>query len=196
MADSIVGVLQDAAPDRPVDVTTETTGAGTVYRQRVTALSPTASNFLVTATPTTAASAANVAATTVPTGTVLVAQPGQWSVTHTPATNTQATMSKAAGAAGVRHVVTSITATLAAGASAIAAAAPMLVNLRDGATGAGTILWSTYINVPATAADSRTVTISGLAIFGTAATAMTLEFAAAGGANSYESVALTGYSVI
>ena len=37
--------------------------------------------------------------------------------------------------------------------------------------------------------------LAGLNIVGSANTAMTLEFAAAGGANTVESVAMTGYSV-
>lgn len=140
------------------------------------------------------ASAANQSAAT-KTGVGVVARPGEWTALHVPATATQATISKAAGAAGVRHICTSITATLAAGASALAAGAPLTVNLRDGATGAGTVLWTSIINIPANAAESNTITISGLSIVGTAATAMTLEFAAAGGTNSYQSVSMTGYSV-
>ena len=76
---------------------------------------------------------------------------------------------------------------LAAGATG--PAAPLQVNLRDGASGAGTILWSCLMDVPIN--DSRTVTLAGLNIFGTANTAMTLEFAAAGGATTQESCTLS-----
>lgn len=126
---------------------------------------------------------------------LLTADPGEWSVTHAPAVNTQATASRAAGAAGVRHVCRSITAVLAAGTAA-PTAATATINLRDGATGAGSILWSAIIAIPATAGlVSPPIQLSGLNIVGSAATAMTLEFAAASGANTFQSVSLTGYSV-
>jgi hypothetical protein len=141
------------------------------------------------------ASAANVSTQPV-IGVDLHTLPGMWSVVHTPATTVQATASKAAGAAGVRHVATGFTATYAAGGTAITAATPLLINLRDGATGAGTVLWSSYINVPGVAAQAYTISMSNLSLVGTAATAMTLEFSAAGGTNSYESVSIQGYDVV
>jgi hypothetical protein len=125
-------------------------------------------------------------------GTELVHLPGDWSINNTPAAATQATASRAAGAAGVRHVCTSISATLAAGATAQSSAA--ILNLRDGATGAGTILWSKQVILPANGLWE--VNIGGLNIVGSAATAMTLEFAAAGAAGTFESVALTGHDVV
>ena len=122
------------------------------------------------------------AATTVPLST--------WSITNTPAAATQATISKAAGGGTVRHVATTIT---ACSAQAGTAQTPIAINLRDGATGAGTILrtWkiSTIIQ------DSKCVNLSGLAMIGTANTAMTIEFAAAGVAASEQTVTLTGFSV-
>lgn len=125
-------------------------------------------------------------------GSELVHLPGDWAVNSTPAAATQATASRAAGAAGVRHVCTSISATLATGATAQAAAA--LVNLRDGATGAGTILWSKQVILPTNGVWE--VDLGGLNILGSAATAMTLEFSAAGVAGSFESVSLTGHDVV
>lgn len=141
------------------------------------------------------ASAANLAAQS-GLGAVLAAPPGQWSVTHSPAANNQATITKAAGAAGVRHVATSITATLSTNTAAQSVS--VIVNLRDGATGAGTILWSTRLTIDTNVATIggapiAGIALSGLNIPGSAATAMTLEFAANGGANIFESVALTGY---
>lgn len=122
---------------------------------------------------------------------LLTTHAGDWSVTHAPAANTQATITKAAGASGVRHVCTSVSATFAAGASAPTAAVGTL-NLIDGATG-GTPIASWIIGVEATAGRTTPFVITGLNIVGTAATAMTLEFAAAGGANTYQSVAMTGH---
>lgn len=138
-------------------------------------------------------SAATLSASTQPFA-ALSANPGEWSINHTPAANTQATITRAAGAAGVRHICRSISATLIG--LAAAAEATVLVNLRDGATGAGTILRSWRFLVIGGVGSQVGVELSGLNIFGTAATAMTLEFAAAGGANTFETVALSGYDTL
>ncbi len=138
-------------------------------------------------------SAATLSATTQPFA-ALHAAPGEWSINHTPAANTQATITRAAGAAGVRHVCRSISATLIG--LAAAAEATVLVNLRDGATGAGTILRSWRLLVVGGTASEVGIEIAGLNILGSAATAMTIEFAAAGGANTFETVALSGYDTV
>ena len=117
-----------------------------------------------------------------------------WAIVHTPAANTQATITQAAGASGVRHVCTSITAVLAAGTSA-PSAAQVKVRLRDGGTGAGTILWDATMCIQATAGVTNIINLGGLRILGTAATAMTLEFDGSAGANTFESVSVTGYSI-
>jgi hypothetical protein len=113
--------------------------------------------------------------------------------TSSPAAGSQATTSKAAGAAGVRHVADCVTWS-AGGVTAPAAAAQLVINLRDGATGAGTILWQSTIVAPAAIGQHGSGQLCGLNLIGTAATAMTLEFSAALG-NESESVALTGYDV-
>ena len=110
-------------------------------------------------------------------------------ITHTPVAATQATISQAAGAAGVRNVCTGISASLCTVGTAQAAAVQL--NLRDGATGAGTILWSKTFSCGTT--TQVNVDLAGLNIYGSAATAMTLEFSAAGVAASFESVSLSGY---
>jgi hypothetical protein len=137
-------------------------------------------------------SAANLSGTS-GANALMATPPGQWAVNHVPAVNTVATITKAAGAAGVRHVCTSLSFTLSAGTSAPTAAVKT-VSLRDGATGAGTVLQSWAVGVEATAGRAHTVTLTGLNIVGSAATAMTLEFDSAAGANSFESVNLCGYS--
>ncbi len=91
-------------------------------------------------------SAANLA-TLLSLGAALSVRPGEWSVNHVPAAATLATISRAAGAAGVRHVCTSIDAALVLPAAANQAA--ITLNLRDGATGAGTILWSRRFGIGA-----------------------------------------------
>ena len=113
---------------------------------------------------------------------------GAFHVVHTPAAATQATITQAAGATGVSNVCTSISASLCTVGTAQAAAVQL--NLRDGATGAGTILWSKTFSCGTT--TQVNVDITGLYIVGSAATAMTLEFSAAGVTGSFESVALGG----
>lgn len=121
--------------------------------------------------------------------------PGQWSVVHAPAAATQATASRAAKA-GFRHVAQTVTATLAAGTTVPGAATQVTVNLRDGATGAGTIIWSAQIALPATiAATAQPIILSGLNLVGSVNTAMTLEFSGAGATNTFEAVTLTGYDI-
>jgi hypothetical protein len=111
-----------------------------------------------------------------------------FSVLHAPAAATQATITKSAGAAGVKHVCTSIAATLAAGGTA---QTPINVYLRDGATGTGTIIWAGSVSAPVNSA--AIIALTDLSIVGSAATAMTLEFSAAGVAASVQAVTLTGY---
>jgi hypothetical protein len=106
-----------------------------------------------------------------------------------PATATQATVTQAAGAAGVRNVCNAIS----FGLQTIGTLQGVIqVNLRDGATGAGTVLWSMTIGLAVSTFFGFSV--SGLNIVGSAATAMTLEFSAAGVAASSESVTLNGYT--
>lgn len=115
--------------------------------------------------------------------------PGQWAVTSNPAAATQATATRAAGAATVRHVANCVTVGLVAVA---AQAAPVVYNLRDGATGVGTVLWSVALIGQAGVAQPP-VTLCGLNIPGTAATAMTLESAAAPALSNFAFVTLTGF---
>jgi hypothetical protein len=138
------------------------------------------------------ASAANVGAAN-GIGVDMVASPGMWTVLSTPSISTQATASKTAGSAGVIYVATAVSATVAVGASAWTPTAPVLLNLRNGATGAGTIIGSWYVTCPAAVGSCTTFTLSGLSIPGSAATAMTLEFAAAS-TLVYQSVTLQGYT--
>jgi hypothetical protein len=115
-------------------------------------------------------------------------RPGQWTSNHTPNAATQATITKTAGGAGVRHICYGITATIACGTTA---QTPLTVYLRDGATGAGTVLWSATISAPANGVGG--ICITDLNIVGSANTAMTLEFSGAGVADSKQAVTLMGY---
>lgn len=119
---------------------------------------------------------------------------GEWSQVHLPAVNTRATSTKTAGGAGIRHVCTGLTVILA-GDSTAPAATVLDVRLRDGIADTGTILWQAKITLPATAGAMNGISRSGLHIKGSAATAMTLEFSAAGGANTFESVSFEGVDI-
>lgn len=111
-----------------------------------------------------------------------------------PAVSVQATTSKAAGGGTVRHVADCVSFSAMA-TTAPAAAAQIQINLRDGATGAGTVLWSQQIFIPATVGQSvAPFQICGLNKIGSANTAMTLEYSALV-TNLFESVDLTGFDV-
>ena len=128
----------------------------------------------------------NTETTTV--GVARIAPVGTWSVTNTANAGTPSA-SKAAGGGTVRHVATCVSVNVGAAATA----QPVVqVNLRDGATGAGTIIRSWQLAAPAN--DSATVDLCGLNMTGSANTAMTIEFAAATAANTQASVNLSGYS--
>ena len=126
-------------------------------------------------------------------GASLSVAPGNWSAVSNPAAGTQGSASRAAGAAGVRHVANCIS--FSAGSIVAPALTALTVNLRDGASGVGTIIWTHEVIIPATTGeDTPPVNLCGLNIVGTAATAMTLEWSAAL-ANLSEAVSLSGYDV-
>lgn len=136
------------------------------------------------------ASAANLAALPA-SGAILAAGPGSWSVPSTPAAGAQASATRAAGGAGVRHVATMAIVTFSA-TTALAAISTLTVNLRDGATGAGAVLAALQWTLPAAVVAAVCFPIPLPEIVGSAATAMTLESAAAIG-NLMVSVTLCGY---
>lgn len=113
----------------------------------------------------------------------------RWATTHAPAAATQATATKAAAGAGVKNVCTAITVTLASGAVPTVGVVQFV--LRDGATGAGTVLWVGKLSLPAVSGDSRVLAVP-VNIEGTANTAMTLETTAAPAANVEATVAFSG----
>lgn len=113
-------------------------------------------------------------------------------VDSAPAAGSAASAVRAAGAAGVRNVCTGIHASLAV-ATAITAAT-FTVNLRDGASGAGTVLMSRRIRAVTADTNHLVFSLSGLNVVGSAATAMTLEFTAAGEATTLQNCTLIGYT--
>lgn len=124
-------------------------------------------------------------------GVQLVSQLSTWFETDSPAVTVAASATKTAGAAGVRHVANSITGCIEDSDSAFGT---ITLRLRDGTTGTGTVFRTWYMNFPA-ANDFRCIDITFPGMIGTAATAMTLEFAGAISANGLTTVTLTGYSV-
>ncbi len=120
--------------------------------------------------------------------------PSIWTAHSVPAANTQATVSRAAAGIGIRNVCTELTVALAAGATA-PTAVQLSVSLIDGASAGLTYLWRAVIALPATAGAVTGFVVSGLWLPGTANTAMTLEFSAAGGVNTFESVSMSGLTV-
>jgi hypothetical protein len=131
------------------------------------------------------ASAATQGATTSRTGVPVAVKGGCWGIVHEPAAAVQATITRAAGGAGVRHVATGITVCLAAAA---AATGPIKVRLLDGAT----TLWVGALSAPVSGV--AVIALDDLSLVGTANTAMTLQFDGAGAAGSLETVSLSGYS--
>lgn len=116
-----------------------------------------------------------------------------WAIAVTAAANTAATVSKAAGTSSQRHVCTGAVITFAS----LGAPTPELITwrIRDGATGAGTTLYTGYISLPAVAGEAKSIVVPNLWLVGTAATAMTIETLEGGGANDYLSVSLQGVTI-
>jgi hypothetical protein len=125
-------------------------------------------------------------------GAALTEKSSRWSVVHQPAAGTQAVASIAAEGS-VRHVIDCI------GFSASSTTAPSLtaltVVLRDGATGAGTIIWSHTIAISnATGQNVPPFSTCGLNLVGTTNTAATLEWSA-GLANLVQSANVSGFNL-
>lgn len=114
-----------------------------------------------------------------------------WAQGLDPAVNTQATCTQQAPGAGLRNVCTGLTVMLCGGTSA-----PSVVVLKayliDGASGGTSYKWRATISLPATAGAPSGIVRQGIWIPGSANTAMTLEFSANGGANTFESVSMEG----
>jgi hypothetical protein len=115
----------------------------------------------------------------------------RWTVSSFPGVGSLATASKGA-LVGIRHVADCVS--LSAGATTAPVATTIQVNVRDGASGAGTVIWATQVTMPATTGTHGLLSFCGLNLIGSPNTAMTLEFNI-GLANESESVTLTGYDV-
>ena len=119
--------------------------------------------------------------------------PTSWSVNHHPGANTKATITKAA-VTGKRHIATTLTVTLAAGAAAPTATV-VSVSVIDGASGGATYLWGPHdVSIPAVAGALNGIALP-VWLPATLSTAITIEFSAAAGANTLEAVTLCGITV-
>lgn len=121
---------------------------------------------------------------------------GRWGISNVSAGGAQGTASKAAGGGTVRHIVDCIS--FSADSSAAVTASNVTLNVRDGATGAGTAIWSYALSFPTVAAlgvqEVAPHSLCGLNLIGTANTAMTIEFSAAV-TGSIQAVNASGYDV-
>lgn len=115
-----------------------------------------------------------------------------WEINSAPAFGARATVSLAA-VTGVRHTAQCISASVSSN-NTTAACGPTGLDLviRDGASGAGTIVWQTNLSTPATNGANANVAVCGLSVVGTRGNAMTVEFGTAGAANCLERVNASG----
>lgn len=119
---------------------------------------------------------------------LVAAPPLQWGIVSAPAANVVASATKAAGGAGVRHVLQSLVAnTIVLTAANFTANQPVYFVVRDGAAGVGTIIYQGAFTG---------ALLSGLSLLGSVNTAMTVEFTVAPGLTNFEVVAASGYSVV
>ena len=118
----------------------------------------------------------------------------RWSIVSAPAAGTVSSASIAAEAS-VRHVVDCVS--FSATASAAITTNSLTVVVRDGATGAGTVIWQWVVNPVNAGTGAQSVqphSLCGLNLTGTTNTAMTAEFSA-GVANVSEAVSVSGFNV-
>jgi hypothetical protein len=111
------------------------------------------------------------------------------STKDTPAAATKATVTVAAAPTGFKHVPIAVSATIACGTTA---QTPLLVQLKDGSTEIAA--WA--VSAPANGMGGLAIGREELeGLIGSTATAMTLEFSAAGVTDSRQSVRL-GYRTV
>lgn len=125
-------------------------------------------------------------------GAQLVEKGSRWSVVSTPAVSTKASASIAAEAS-VRHVADCVS--FSGGSTTAPALTLLTIQIRDGATGAGTIIWSHTVIVTAAAVQNVSpFTECGLNLVGTTNTAMTAEWSALL-TNLFEDISISGFNV-
>jgi|SRR6266851_3436313 len=126
---------------------------------------------------------------------------GQWQINNFPAAAAQATAGQAAppGSSGssatsgstLVNRLRTLTITLSAGANA---QVPIQVVVRDGATGAGTVIWTASLSAPINTA-APPIALSGLDLRASLGNAITVEFTGTTAAATQQAVAAGGDTV-
>jgi hypothetical protein len=110
-------------------------------------------------------------------GAALVASPGEWTVNANAGLGVASSASRGVGGVGVRHIITGYNVIISC--QAAPGAGNVIINIRDGATGAGTIFEALQVGIPAAVFPPIVISRSGLSLVGTANTAFTIEQSAA-----------------
>lgn len=127
-------------------------------------------------------------------GVAQVVEPGHWLLRGLDGGGTSPASITRGAVAGTRHVLRTISACyLCQTASAVGTLGLFVV--RDGATGAGTILWEAYLQVSPLAGSRDRLELSGLSIVGSVNTPMTVEFTAMT-LGFQQSISATGYEAV
>lgn len=113
----------------------------------------------------------------------------EWTAFHAPAAAVRAFATIAIPPAGTIRVLDAFVATL----SCVAVSAEMELQIRAGATGAGTLIWQMGMN--GAAGQNVRIHMNGLNLLGLAATAFTIEFLAAPAAGNFQRVNMSGFNV-
>lgn len=190
-----INASSNAAADALANGSVQSTGQGNI----VTTNAPLLFNGTTWDRERTASLANNIVSSTLTArnsiGVALFEKGSRFSVVSAPVAGTVASAS-IASEASVRHICDSI-AFSGSSSGAVTAVALTLV-VRDGATGAGTIIFElTIACITAAAAGVQVIppfAITGLNLVGSTATAMTLEFSA-GVSNVTQACTLIGYNV-
>lgn len=142
--------------------------------------------------------ASQIAGSSQPIGTLspqhVVLAATDWSLTHEPGVNAQATKTRQAAGPDTRNVCTGLTASFAATGTAPSAVNVQL-RLIDGGTGGARVLWAMTISLPAVAGAMNGVVRENFWRQGSPNTAMTFEFSAAGGAFTIQTIDFEGVTV-
>jgi hypothetical protein len=114
----------------------------------------------------------------------------EWTLNSAPAAATRASAVRAAAGVGVRNVMDSFTASVAA----VNAQVILNCTIRDGAYLAGVVIWQMLFKV--VTASTHTISLSNLNLVGSPNTAMTIEFLTAPAAGNFQSVSALGFTVL
>lgn len=134
------------------------------------------------------ASAAVQAVVSSKVGVQVAAKQSDWGLANTPAANTIATVTRAAGGVGTRHIITGLAASVFDAAGTL----PLQrVRITSGAE-----VWTVYLGAQNTLALNAAypIALSDLSIVCPDNTAVTMDFTTVPGANNFQTVSLQGYT--